>query len=60
MGFPINTTLEEKTIYVSKDGNTAYVGGYYKEDSYGDSDLYKIDISNYNLIKINHIFLKNE
>ena len=51
MGCPINTTLEEKTIYVSKDGNTAYVGGYYKEDSYGDSDLYKIDISNYNLTK---------
>ena len=51
MGCPINTTLEEKTIYVSKDGNTAYVGGYYQEDSYGDSDLYKIDISNYNILK---------
>ena len=49
MGFPINTTLEEKTINVSVDGKKAYVGGYYNIDNQGDADLYEIDISNLNL-----------
>ena len=50
MGAPINTTLEEKTINVSLDGNTAYVGGYYKIDNQGDADLYEIDISCLNIL----------
>ena len=50
IGYPINTTLEEKTINVSKDGNSAYVGGYYDVNNFGDADLYKIDISSLNLI----------
>ena len=50
IGAPINTTLEEKTINVSMDGNTAYVGGYYKIDNQGDADLYEIDISSLNIL----------
>ena len=50
IGFPINTTMEEKTINVSKDGNSAYVGGYYDFNNLGDADLYKIDISSLNLL----------
>ena len=50
LGYPINTTLEEKTINVSSDGNTAYVGGYYKINNQGDADLYKINISSLKLL----------
>jgi len=50
LGTPINTHMEEKTICVSKDGNTAYVGGYYNIDNMGDADLYQIDISRLKLI----------
>ena len=42
--------MEEKTINVSKDGNSAYVGGYYDFNNLGDADLYKIDISSLNLL----------
>ena len=49
IGYPINTFLEEKTISISKDGKTAYVGAYYDIDSQGDADLFKIDISELNL-----------
>jgi WD40-like Beta Propeller Repeat. len=51
IGAPINTTMEEKTIYVSKDGKTAYVGGYYEINNQGDSDIYKIDISDLNFFQ---------
>ena len=51
IGRPINTTLEEKTINISKDGNTAFVGGYYSINNQGDADLYEIDISSLNLLK---------
>ena len=49
-GAPINTTLEEKTINVSIDAKTAYIGGYYDIDNQGDADLYKIDISSFNFL----------
>jgi hypothetical protein len=45
MGYPINTVNEEKTISVSADGKTAYVGAYYSKDSRGDADIFMIDIS---------------
>lgn len=45
MGAPINTVREEKTIAVSQDGKYAYVGAYYKIDTRGDADIFKIDIS---------------
>ena len=51
LGYPINTFMEEKTISVSKDGKTAYVGAYYDIDSRGDADLFKIDISKLNLVE---------
>jgi hypothetical protein len=51
MGYPINTVNEEKTISVSADGKTAYVGAYYTTDSKGDADIFIIDISSLNLDK---------
>ena len=45
MGYPINTTKEEKTVAVSADGKTMYVGAYYDIDSKGDADIFQIDIS---------------
>ncbi len=51
MGAPINTVKEEKTITVSKDGKTAYVGAYYNIKSRGDADIFKVDISALGLIK---------
>lgn len=51
MGAPINTVKEEKTIAVSKDGKYAYVGAYYKVDSRGDADIFKIDISALGIFK---------
>ena len=49
MGYPINTVLEEKTISVSSDGKTAYVGAYYDIENHGDADIFKIDISSLKL-----------
>ncbi len=49
IGYPINTFLEEKTISVSSDGKTAYVGAYYDIDSQGKTDIFKIDISSLGL-----------
>ncbi len=51
MGAPINTVKEEKTITVSKDGKTAYVGAYYNIQSRGDADIFQIDISSLELLK---------
>lgn len=51
MGAPINTVKEEKTITVSKDGKTAYVGAYYNIQSRGDADIFEIDISSLELLK---------
>jgi len=49
LGYPINTVKEEKTISITKDGNTAYVSATYK-DSKGGSDIYKIDLTNLNIL----------
>jgi len=45
IGYPINTVKEEKTVSVSADGKTMYVGAYYDIDSKGDADIFEIDIS---------------
>jgi len=50
MGAPINTVKEEKTISVSLDGKTAYVGAYYNVNNRGNADIYSIDISYLNLL----------
>ena len=49
LGYPINTVKEEETISITKDGKTAYVSASYK-DSKGGSDIYKVDLSNLNLL----------
>ena len=50
LGFPINTVKEEKTFSITKDGKTAYISAEY-EDSKGNSDIYKVDLSNLNILK---------
>jgi hypothetical protein len=45
IGYPINTVKEEKTVSVSADGKTMYVGAYYDIDSKGDADIFQIDIT---------------
>ncbi|MFN3918486.1 MAG: tetratricopeptide repeat protein [Flavobacteriales bacterium] len=50
LGYPINTVKEEKTFTVTSDGKYAYIGAEY-EDSRGDFDIYRIDISKLDLIK---------
>ncbi len=45
MGYPINTVKEEKTISISADGKTAYIGAFYDVESKGGADIFKIDIS---------------
>ena len=50
VGYPINTVNEEKTFTVTSDGKTAYVGAFYK-DGYGDSDIFKVDISSMNILE---------
>jgi len=49
MGYPVNTVKEEKTVAVSADGKTVYVGAYYDIESKGDADIFQIDISNLGL-----------
>ncbi len=49
LGYPINTVKEERTISVSQDGKTAYIGAFY-DNSKGDSDIFKIDISSLGLL----------
>lgn len=49
LGYPINTVKDEKTFSVTADGKTAYIGCYY-EDSKGESDIFKIDISSLNIL----------
>jgi tetratricopeptide (TPR) repeat protein len=44
LGYPINTVLDEKTFIITGDGNTAYIGAYYK-GSKGEADIFKVDCS---------------
>ncbi len=49
LGYPINTVNEESTFSLTNDNMTLYIAAEY-DDSYGERDIYKIDVSNYNLI----------
>lgn len=50
LGYPINTVKEEKTFTLTADGKYAYVGAEY-DDTRGDFDIYRIDVSKLNLLK---------
>lgn len=49
LGYPINTVNEESTFSLTADNKTLYVAAEY-EDSYGERDIYSIDVSKYPII----------
>lgn len=46
LGYPINTIRDERFFVLSTDGLTAYYASN-REDSYGDLDIYEIDMTFY-------------
>lgn len=49
LGYPINTVNEESTFSLTKDNKTLMIAAEY-DNSFGERDIYKIDVSNYNLV----------
>lgn len=49
LGYPINTVNEESTFSLTEDNQTLLIAAEY-DDSFGERDIYKIDVSNYPLI----------
>lgn len=49
LGYPINTVNEESTFSLTKDNQTLLIAAEY-EDSYGERDLYEVDISRYSML----------
>lgn len=49
LGYPINTVNEESTFSLTADNKTMYIAAEYS-DSYGDRDIYKVDISRYGIM----------
>jgi tetratricopeptide (TPR) repeat protein len=49
LGYPINTVNEESTFSLTSDNKTLYIAAEY-DDSYGERDIYRIDVSNYPLV----------
>ena len=49
LGYPINTVNEESTFSLTKDNKSLLIAAEY-DDSYGERDIYKIDVSNYELL----------
>ena len=46
LGYPINTVNEESTFSLTSDNKYMYIAAEYP-DSYGDRDIYKVDVSRY-------------
>jgi hypothetical protein len=49
LGYPINTVNEESTFSLTNDNKTMIIAAEY-EDSFGERDIYAIDISRYSMI----------
>ncbi len=49
LGYPINTVNEESTFSLTNDNKSMYIAAEY-DNSLGERDLYKIDVSNYTLV----------
>jgi Anaphase-promoting complex, cyclosome, subunit 3/WD40-like Beta Propeller Repeat len=49
LGYPINTVNEESTFSLSADNSVMYLSAELG-DSYGERDIYKLDVSNYDLV----------
>lgn len=53
LGYPINTVNEESTFSLTSDNQTMYIAAEY-DDTYGERDLYTVDVANYPLISKGH------
>lgn len=49
LGYPINTVNEESTFSLTRDNKTLIIAAEY-EDSFGERDIYAVDVSQYKLI----------
>lgn len=49
IGYPINTVNEESTFSLTRDNQTLFIAAEY-EDSFGERDIYQVDVSNHTLI----------
>ncbi len=49
LGYPINTVNQESTFSLTKDNKTLLIAAHY-DDTFGERDIYKIDVSNYPLL----------
>ena len=49
LGYPINTVNEESTFSLTSDNKYMYIAAEYA-DSYGDRDIYKVDVSRYSVM----------
>jgi len=49
LGYPINTVNEESTFSLTQDNKTMLIAAEYS-DTFGERDIYKIDVSDYPLI----------
>lgn len=49
IGYPINTVNEESTFSLTRDNQTLFIAAEY-EDSYGERDIYQVDVSEHKLI----------
>ncbi len=49
LGYPINTVNEESTFSITKDNKTLMIAAEYP-DSFGERDIYSIDVSRYPMI----------
>lgn len=49
LGYPINTVNEESTFSLTSDNSKMFISAEYG-DSFGERDIYLIDVSNYDLI----------
>lgn len=50
LGYPINTVDDDFNFVISSDFKTAYYSSL-RKDGFGERDIYKIDLSNYDLFK---------
>jgi len=49
LGYPINTVNEESTFTLTKDNQALFIAAEY-DNSYGERDIYRIDVSKYPLL----------
>jgi tetratricopeptide (TPR) repeat protein len=53
LGYPINTVNEESTFSLTEDNKTLYIAAEY-EDSFGERDIYRADVSKYEMLSGNY------